>query len=116
VPDVKIVNLDKTIVVGFGANLRQALLYNGVSPHKGFAKIANCHGSGGCCTCKVRLLRGDVSERSFAENWNPRAPRAEDERLSCQVRVFGDIEIDTLDNPPAALVGAGAGADTKANE
>jgi ferredoxin len=66
-PVVKIVNLGKTIRVGHGANLRGALLTNGATPHKGFAKIANCQGNGACGTCVVEILRGDTNPPTIME-------------------------------------------------
>ena len=101
-PDIKIVNLGRTVTVGYGGNLRGALLANGVNPYYGIAKYVNCHGMGHCCTCVVKVLRGDVNEKTLVERLHPLRPRGEGERLSCQVRVYGNLEIDTLLDPEEA--------------
>lgn len=70
------------------ANLRQA----------GIPIASSCDGDGICAKCKVRVLKG-------TENLNPptiheldkfnRQIISKDERLSCQLDVLGDVEIDT---------------------
>jgi ferredoxin len=160
-PDVKVVNLGKTIRAGHGANLRKALLNNGIQPYRGLAKYANCRGNGTCGTCQVDILRGETNEEPLIERMKARsqldvglagivggfalqavqilllqgtlaaivgwagglgmavgvlllahyqvaerplgifggALRDPKRRLACQVKVYGDIEIDTLTDP-----------------
>jgi len=102
-PEVKVVNLGKRLRVGHGANLRKALLINGVSPYKGIAKVANCHGFGTCGTCTVDILRGETNEMTWLERLRSKLGKVTPKRrLSCQVTVYGDIEIDTLTESTAA--------------
>lgn len=104
-PNVKIVNLGKTIRVGHNANLRQALLHNKVTPYKGVAKFLNCHGFGTCGTCAVKLISGEVSAPSFLESLRGHGKAT---RLSCQTRVLGDLEIETMTGETGAKNGATA--------
>jgi ferredoxin len=103
VPDIKIVNLGKTIHVGYSGNLRGALMANGIKPYRGINQYINCHGNGHCATCYVKVLRGEVNEKTIVEKFHPLAPKDDDVRLSCQVRVYDDIEVDTLTSPKVEL-------------
>lgn len=87
-----------------GANLREVMLDIDVSPYKGAAKILNCRGRGDCKTCKVRISPdAHVSPRTHAELARDlnRVMQMIDHRelhglrLACQVRVRGDVHVDT---------------------
>lgn len=87
-----------------GANLRQVLLDNGIEPYRGASRWINCHGRGRCKTCRVKIEpESHASPRTEAE-----FPRAHGTvfqmidrrdllgwRLSCQVRIRGDVEVTT---------------------
>ena len=85
----------KTINCEQGANLREVLLKNGIAVYNGNASVINCHGLGTCGTCAVEI-EGNVSEM----DWREKARLSlfphnleKSRRLSCQVRVLGDIHV-----------------------
>ena len=64
-PTINFVNEKKEIQVPEGANLRKEALKAGVNLYYGFNgvgkslnKILNCHGFGGCGTCRVLITQG----------------------------------------------------------
>ena len=60
--------------------------------------LHRCGGNAKCTTCRVEILEGDVGEMGDAER--ERLARetglAEGTRLSCQVRVAGDLKVKVL--------------------
>ncbi len=115
-PIVKFVKEKKEIEVPEGANLRQEAIKAGVNTHQGLNglgaginKYVNCHGFGMCGTCRVLITGGmeNSSGMGFVEKFrfkcpldNPLPPMAflgneETMRLSCQVTVHGDMEVET---------------------
>jgi ferredoxin len=103
-PKVTFVREKKTIDVENGANLRATMLANDVSPYRGPSRLLNCHGRGDCKTCKVKIQpETNVSPKTHAEL--PRARGAIFQiidhreligwRLSCQVKIRGDVEVTT---------------------
>jgi ferredoxin, 2Fe-2S len=59
-----------------------------------------CGGKGRCTTCKVIVVKGDehLSHVTPAENrYRAMGALKENERLSCQVRISGDITIEVPD-------------------
>ncbi len=98
-----LVNENKTVEVPIGANLRQTLRFNKISPYKGIAKFINCRGEGLCGTCRVEIVDGKgVSSRKEDEesvliSSLPFYARKIEKniRLSCQVSVTGDATIKT---------------------
>lgn len=101
-PKVVFVNDKKEIEVPAGANLRDEATKAGIQVYSGIDRYLNCRGNGLCGTCKVLVKKG-------MENLSPptRMERIklgmmlssighEDEmRLSCQVKVNGDVSIET---------------------
>lgn len=89
----------KTLTCETGANLRQVLLDNGVNVYNGAASVINCHGLGTCGTCAVQV-QGVVSEIEWREKARlslpPHAPD-QGRRLSCQVKVLGDLTVTKYD-------------------
>ena len=78
-----------------GANLRQALLANGVDLYNGNARIINCMGIGSCGTCAVQI-QGEVSGANWKDIGRRSIPphdRTRDLRLACQTKVLGDITV-----------------------
>ncbi len=85
----------KTFECEPGANLRKALIANGVDLYSPRALYVNCMGLGTCGTCAV-AIKGEVSD----VNWRDAARRAlpphdpsKARRLACQTKVLGDIEV-----------------------
>lgn len=106
-PTVKFVKQKKTVEVPEGANLRQVARENGVDVYSGVHKYVNCMGNGMCCSCRMRIVKGEenVSEQGWWERLNMLNPlnpfgffsRIGEEkqmRLSCQTKVEGDIEVE----------------------
>lgn len=105
-PKVTFTKEKKTIDAPAGATLRNLMLDAEISPYRGITKLLNCHGDGNCKTCKVKIQpEANVSPRTQAE-----LPRARGSifqiidrrdlkgwRLSCQVKIRGDIEVTTQD-------------------
>jgi ferredoxin len=89
----------KTIACPAGANLRQVLLKQGINIHNGAAQAINCRGIGTCGTCAVRV-EGKISPMEWREQARLSLPphqKGRDRRLSCQVKVLGDVTVTKYD-------------------
>jgi ferredoxin len=85
----------KTFEVVEGTNLREALLAQDIDLYSNGAQIFNCHGHGICGTCLVKV-EGTVSEPTKLETTRMSFPPNsghKDRRLSCQVKVLGDVRV-----------------------
>lgn len=98
--NVKIENLDRTIEVEPGQNLRSALLDNDIEVYTFRDKILNCRGKGLCGTCRIEVVEGPgLSDASLYERIRVRdLPNG---RLACQTRCYQDAVIRTLITPAA---------------
>jgi len=107
-PTVNFTKEKKKIEVEPGANLRREAMKAGVQVYPGIHKYVHCPGLGMCTTCRVHITQGDenCSKRSWWERislkglFNPLALFAaigheKELRLSCRIRVNGDIEVET---------------------
>lgn len=75
-----------------GANLMQSLL------NKGLPVASSCGGDGICAKCKVEIIEGqsNISAEDMKETiLKDRLKIPKKFRLSCQVKVNGDIKVDT---------------------
>ena len=82
-----------------GTVLRDALLAAGLTPHSRAGRRLNCGGRGLCATCGVR-----VAEPPEPEHWHDDlAARFGYPRLSCQIRVTHDMDVEV----PEKLVWGG---------
>jgi len=105
-PSITLSNEGKTIEVPVGANLRRALLNNGISPYIGIAKLINCRGHELCGTCRVEVVDGKGAsprredEESTLVSSTPFYARKIEKnvRLACQTSVTGDITVKTRPN------------------
>jgi ferredoxin len=89
----------KTFTCEAGSNLRQVLMANGVQVYNGASNTINCHGFGTCGTCAV-AVEGAVSEMGGREKTRLSLPPhalSKNRRLSCQVKVLGDVEVTKYD-------------------
>ena len=103
-PTVKFIREKKTIEVEYGANLRTVAIENGIELYPGIHALLNCRGFGLCHTCRVRCKNDTMKNASRRRPWerlqelSPLSWYAvgDDEvRLSCQMQVLGDLEIET---------------------
>ncbi len=95
---VRIENLDRTIEVAVGQDLRSALLENNIMLYPPHRTHTNCHGKGLCTTCQIEVVEGPgLSDQPFLERLRIGAER----RLACQTRVYQDAVIRTLHVPAA---------------
>ena len=82
----------QTLEAGEGRKLVLALEDAGIDI------LHRCGGNAKCTTCRVEILEGDAGEMQDAER--ERLARetglAENTRLSCQVRVHGDLHVRVL--------------------
>ncbi len=106
-PKVTFVKEKKTVEVPEGANLRKVALENGVEVYDGLHKTFNCMGNGMCCSCRMRIVKGEenVSPQGVWEKMhmmNPLNPfgffsrigEEETMRNSCCTQVLGDVEVE----------------------
>lgn len=93
---IKIENLDETIEIEPGGNLRDALLENDIVLYGSLQRHLNCRGKGLCTTCQVEIVEGEgISDQHPIERARIGAGR----RLACQTRVYQDVVIRTLHEP-----------------
>jgi ferredoxin len=106
-PIVNFVNEKKQLQVPEGANLRKEALKAGVEIYPPLHRLplTHCPGIGQCGTCRVLITKGmeNASPMGFLEKLRLKYAFAyighEDTmRLSCQVRVDGDMDVVT--RPP----------------
>ena len=95
-PKVVFVNEHRIVEVPPGKNLKSLALELGINPHREFFRGVNCGYFGMCGTCQVWVKEaapGAVSKPNLREKFaGMRGLR----RLSCQVKIQGDVEITTL--------------------
>ena len=90
---VKIENIERTIELEPGGNMRKALLENGIQLYASNQEHLNCHGLGGCTRCQIEVVEGPgLSDQSMYERLRVGTKR----RLACQMRVYQDSVIRTL--------------------
>lgn len=115
-PVIKFIKEKKEIEVPAGANLRKEAIKAGVNTHQGvngfgasLNQVFNCHGLGLCGTCRVKIVKGmeNASPMGLWEKsrfYNPVPDpvpcmayigNETTMRLSCQVTVQGDMEVET---------------------
>jgi ferredoxin len=100
VPKVHFVNELVTVEVPIGSSLRDAAIRCGIEIYRGMWTHLNCRGNGICGRCKVWVLTPDA-RRSLRE----RAHRVQgQQRLACQVRIDGDLEVRTRPLGPSTVV------------
>lgn len=91
----KITYNDDVVECNEGDNLRQVLIENDMTPHKGIAKSLNCRGNGTCGTCAVRITEGPVREDEQATRLKfATHDNMEEVRLACQYEVTEDLVIE----------------------
>lgn len=93
---------NKTIVVRPGTTVLDAARRARVSVR------TRCGGNASCLLCKVRIddASSKVSKANEKERLKLGSRLEEGLRLACQTRVFGDTDVDVLDDPLKAAVRA----------
>lgn len=82
------INGEKDLQVPSGTTLLQALLNNGI------LLPSACGGKGACGVCKCKIFDGGGDVLPSEEGWLSRKERREHVRLSCQVKLKGDMKIE----------------------
>jgi 2Fe-2S ferredoxin len=101
-PIVKFLKEKKEVQCEAGANLREVAQANGVEVYQGISKTLNCGGRSTCGTCLVHIKKGMdncsppglLEKARFAVSFL-NIGHEDEARLSCQVIVNGDIEVQT---------------------
>lgn len=98
VPTITYVRENVRVDVPEGDNVRYPALENDVPIYCGIDKITNCHGNGFCHSDRVAVSPAtNISGLTFMEKFWLRGylKKNPNMRLACQVKVFGDIEVET---------------------
>ncbi len=80
------------LTVASGTNLMEALV-NG-----GLPVASSCRGDGVCSKCRVEIVEGMsnlTAEGETEQSLRERHEIPDNERVSCQTQVLGDITVDT---------------------
>ncbi len=91
-PKIKVTKSQKVFEVPVGANLMKSLLENNLPV------ASSCDGDGVCGKCSIQIVSGmtHISTANDTEKFLADVHDLEkNERISCQVEVLGDIEVDT---------------------
>ena len=85
----------REIVVEAGANLRDALVKDGIDVYRGTTAWTNCAGHQMCGTCIVDVVGGAAAtnRKSNDEEGTLNLQGCEPSRLSCVTFVYGDVEV-----------------------
>lgn len=97
-PTITYVRENVRVEVPEGDAVRYPALENDVPIYCGIYKFVNCHGNGFCGTDRVAVSPAThTNPPSFMEKFWLRndLKKNPDMRLACQVKVFGDVEVDT---------------------
>lgn len=115
-PTIRFIKENKEVDVPDGTNLRKAAIDAGVNLYHGVNgwgetanKFINCMGLGTCGTCAVLIKKGmeNASSQTLREKFKFHVPvpdplpamhyigNEETMRLACQVKVHGDMEVET---------------------
>ena len=101
-PTIKFVREKKEVECERGANLRTVAKEHGIELYPGMSKYFNCRGFGHCGECRVHVKKGmdNLSKPGIQERLRVgmsffRIGHEDEVRLACQLRVEGDIEVET---------------------
>lgn len=88
----------RTINANAGTNLRKLAQANNIPVYHGLNKVFNCRGNGLCGTCKMEVFAnspGALNPRTAMEEKKLKSFSNPALRLSCQVRVHGNVRVKT---------------------
>jgi ferredoxin len=101
-PTVRFLNELVTVEVPEGAILRDVALAQNIEVYRGMWGHMNCAGNGICGRCRVWLVHAEkaVSTPSIRERMHRIRGS---QRLACQVRIVGDLEIRSRPIGPSVV-------------
>ncbi|MEQ1876284.1 MAG: 2Fe-2S iron-sulfur cluster-binding protein [Bdellovibrionia bacterium] len=91
-PKISFAKSRAPIDVTAGSNLMRSLLANGIPV------ASSCDGDGVCTKCRIRIVTGGENlskETEFESDLKDIHEIPNDERVSCQATVQGDVTVDT---------------------
>ena len=97
-PSILYVRENVRVDVPEGDAVRYPALENDVPVYCGISKIANCHGNGLCGTDRVVVSPStNISALTFMEKFWLRGDLKKNPnmRLACQVKIYGDVTVET---------------------
>ena len=95
-PKVVFVNEHRIVEVPQGKNLKSLALELGINPHREFFRGVNCGYFGMCGTCQVWVKESKPGSANAPNLREKIAGMRGLRRLSCQVKILGDVEITTF--------------------
>jgi len=98
-PTITYVRENVHVEVPEGDTVRYPALENDVPVYCGLWKFANCHGNGMCGTDRVAISpSANTNPLTFMEKFWLRKDLQKNPnlRLACQVRVYGDVDVETV--------------------
>jgi ferredoxin len=98
VPIITYVRENVKVDVPEGDSVRYPALENDVPVYCGIWKFGNCHGNGLCGTDRVAVSPSvNTSPLTFMEKFWLRGDLKKNPavRLACQVKIFGDVNVET---------------------
>src|SRR4051794_23685720 len=95
-PKVVFVNEHRIVEVPAGKNLKSLALKLGINPHRKFFRGVNCGFFGLCGTCQVWVHESGAGSTNAKNIREKMAGMRGERRLSCQVKILGDVEITTM--------------------
>jgi ferredoxin len=103
VPKVHFLTEMVTVDVPKNTTLREVAMQQGIQLYRGMWTHVNCLGNGVCGRCRVWILSDakNLSKRTYRERIVHRVTGSQ--RLACQVRILGDVEIRTRPIGPAVV-------------
>lgn len=71
--------------------------------------LHRCGGNARCTTCRIELIAGEASEKTDDEIavLSTKEGLSDNTRLSCQIRIHGDLEVKVINQASVAGIDAG---------
>ena len=71
--------------------------------------LHRCGGNARCTTCRIELIAGEAGEKTDDEIavLSTKEGLSENTRLSCQIRIHGDLEVKVINQASVAGIDAG---------
>lgn len=103
-PKIKFLKENIELEVPGGSNLRKEAMRAKIELYPGIHKYLNCRGNALCAKCAVSVKAGkdNCSPAGFREklrllvSYLPIGRSQNEIRLACQLRVMGDLQVETM--------------------